>query len=154
MPCPLHSPGHHRVEHHIRDAVDESRQLTQRVKDDRQYVAHTGQDLQAIGETNHAVITLVTGEVVLVHGVQSRGGHAGANAAERLQAQTQVRAGGFATASGLEAAAALGADVSLAAEVLAHVVVQDLSAENRKIGREGRRGQDEAVRSREKSVVR
>jgi hypothetical protein len=78
--------------------------------------------LHTIRESNHAIVTLVVGQVVLVHGVGSGRGHAGTHAAEGLEAQAQVGARGLAAASGLEAAAALRTDVALAADVLGHVV--------------------------------
>jgi hypothetical protein len=107
--------------------VDDSGELTQRVEDDRQYVADARQNLQAIGEADHAVVTLVVGQVVLVHGVQTRRGHAGSHAAEGLQAKAEVGARGLAATTGLDAAAALRTDVALAAQVLGHVVFQDLA---------------------------
>jgi hypothetical protein len=62
---------------------------------------------------------------VLVHGVQTRRGHAGSHAAEGLQAKAEVGARGLAATTGLDAAAALRTDVALAAQVLGHVVFQD-----------------------------
>jgi hypothetical protein len=118
----------HRIKHSVRNAIYEPRQLAQRLDDNSQYVADAGQHLKAIREPNHAVVARVVGEVVLVHGKETGGGHGGAHAAEGLQAQAEVRTGGLSNAAGLDAAAALRADVALAADVPRHVVIQNLLA--------------------------
>jgi hypothetical protein len=49
--------------------------------------------LTAIAEADHSVVALVVAQVVLVHEIQSRGGHAGAKAAERFETQTELWTG-------------------------------------------------------------
>lgn len=95
---------------------------------DCQNVAQTGQDLEAVVDTNQTVVTRIRLKVVFFHHINTRSGNSKTVAAASFNESAKVRAVALAAGISLNSPTAK-RKLSLEASILGHVVVQNLAAQ-------------------------
>jgi hypothetical protein len=110
------------VEHKVGDVAEESREVLQGGDEDGRDAADARQQLESVAEAHDAVVTRVGCQLLLVHDKHTRRRHGRADAARDLEAQAAAGAVLLSHLSRLEATAR--AEVSLAADVPGHVVLE------------------------------
>jgi acetolactate synthase small subunit len=110
----------------VSNAIDDVSGKSEGIMECSQDVADASQHLQAVVDADKAVVARIRRQLEFVHDIHSGGRYGEAIAEARFNAQAQVRAALFTAHAGLEAAAV---DVSLAALVLGHVVLEDLPSQ-------------------------
>jgi hypothetical protein len=91
-----------------------------------QNVTQTGQNLEAVIDTNQTVVARIGLKVVFFHHINTRSGNSKTVAAAALNERAKIGAAALAAGVGLNSATAK-RKLSLEASVLGHVVIQNLA---------------------------